>query len=137
MFLAEAASRRCFVIKVVLKNFVKFTAKHLRPATVLKRRPCHRCSTVNFVKFLRTPFLQNTSGRLLLLFFETHECLIILESPIVIGFNFFKQRKNIKLLYFKLQFKIRFKRNSLSSMTGSEVSPSIFYSNSTCDVLDI
>ena len=26
----------------------------------------HRCFTVNFAKFLRTPFLQNTSGRLLL-----------------------------------------------------------------------
>ena len=26
----------------------------------------HRCLLVNFVKFLRTPFLQNTSGRLLL-----------------------------------------------------------------------
>ena len=28
----------------------------------------YRCFPVNFVKFLRTPFLQNTSGRLLLCF---------------------------------------------------------------------
>ena len=38
----------------------------LRPAGLLKRRLWHRCFPVNFAKFLRTPFLQNTSGRLLL-----------------------------------------------------------------------
>ena len=31
----------------------------------------HRCFPVRFSKFLRTPFLQNTSGRLLLVFAET------------------------------------------------------------------
>ena len=40
----------------------------LRPATLLKERRWHRCFPVNFVKFLRTPFLQNTSGQLLLFF---------------------------------------------------------------------
>ena len=30
------------------------------------KRLWHRCFPVNFVKFVRTPFLQNTSGRLLL-----------------------------------------------------------------------
>ena len=39
------------------KNYLK---------TLLKKRLWHRCFPVNFVKFLRTPFLQNTSGRLLL-----------------------------------------------------------------------
>ena len=37
-----------------------------RRATLLKKRLWHRCFSVNFAKFLRTPFLQNTSGRLLL-----------------------------------------------------------------------
>ena len=37
-----------------------------RPATLLKKRLWHRCFPMNFAKFLRTPFLQNTSGRLLL-----------------------------------------------------------------------
>ena len=36
------------------------------PATLLKKRLWHRCFPVNFAKFLRTPFSQNTSGRLLL-----------------------------------------------------------------------
>ena len=54
--------------KGVLRNFAKFTGKHLcqRPATLLKKRPWHRCFLVNFVKFVRTPFSQNTSGWLLL-----------------------------------------------------------------------
>ena len=34
----------------------------LRPATLLKKRLWHRCSPVNFVKFLRTPSLKNNSG---------------------------------------------------------------------------
>ena len=37
-----------------------------RPATLLKKRLWYRCFQVNFVKFLRTPFLQDTSERLLL-----------------------------------------------------------------------
>ena len=42
--------------------------KGLRPATLLKNRIWYRCFPVNFAKFLRTPFLQKTSGRLLLCF---------------------------------------------------------------------
>ena len=38
----------------------------LRPATLLKNRLWHRFFPVNFAKFLRTFFLQNTSGRQLL-----------------------------------------------------------------------
>ena len=41
------------------------TGAVLRPATLLKKRLWHRCFPGNFVKFLRTPFLQNTSRRLL------------------------------------------------------------------------
>ena len=36
------------------------------PATLLKKRLWRRCFPVNVKKFQRTPFLQNTSGRLLL-----------------------------------------------------------------------
>ena len=72
-----------FYKKGVLKNLIKFTGKHLcqslflnkvaghRPANLLKKRLRHRCFPVNFIKFLRTPFLQNTSERLLLKFDET------------------------------------------------------------------
>ena len=69
----------CSIKKGVLRNFTKFTGKHLcqslflnnvaglRPATLLKKKLWHRCFHVDFVKFLRTPFLQNTSARPLLL----------------------------------------------------------------------
>ena len=70
--------QRCSVKKGILGNFAKFTGKHLyqsllfnkvgglRPATLLKKTLWHRCFPVNFAKFQRTPFLQKSSGRLLL-----------------------------------------------------------------------
>ena len=75
----RSSHQRCSMRKGVLRNFTKFTGKHLcqnlffnkfvglRPATLLNKRLWHRCFPVNFVKFRRTPFLKNTSGRLLLL----------------------------------------------------------------------
>ena len=57
-----------FCKKGVLRNFVKFTRKHLcqslflnkitglRPVTLLEKRLWRRCLSVNFAKFLRTPF---------------------------------------------------------------------------------
>ena len=45
--------------KGVLKNFAKFTRRHLcqmRPATLLNKRLWHSCFPMNFAKFLRTPF---------------------------------------------------------------------------------
>ena len=65
----RSSHQRCFVKKVLLKNFSKFTGKHLsqslyfnkvarrRPATLLKKRLWHRCFPVNFAKSLRTPSL--------------------------------------------------------------------------------
>ena len=64
--------QRCSIKKGVLRNFEKITGKHLcqrllfnkvaglRPTTSLKNRLWHGY-------FLKTPFLQNTSGRLLLI----------------------------------------------------------------------
>ena len=66
--------RRCFARKGVLRNSAKFSRKHLcqnlffnkvadlRPVTLFKKRLWQRCFHVNFTKFLRTSFLQNTSG---------------------------------------------------------------------------
>ena len=44
------------------------------PATLLKKTLWHRCFPVNFAKFLRTLFLQNTSGQLLLIILLTIIC---------------------------------------------------------------
>ena len=62
----------------VRKVFAKFTGKHLFQKLYFnkvaglrvskrKKRHWHRCFTVKFAKFLRKPFLQNSSRRLLLL----------------------------------------------------------------------
>ena len=68
MHTCRSSHQSCSIIKGVLRNFVKFTGKHLcqnlffnkvaglRPATLLKKRLWHRCFPVNFAKFLRTPF---------------------------------------------------------------------------------
>ena len=53
-----------FYKKGVLKNFAKFTGKHLCQslffnkvrATLLKMRLCHRCFNVTFARFLGTTF---------------------------------------------------------------------------------
>ena len=77
---SRSSHRRYSMKKSVLRNFLKCTGKHLwqslffnkvahlRPATSLKKRLWHRCFPVKFAKLLRTPFLQSTSGWLLLVF---------------------------------------------------------------------
>ena len=71
----RSSHRRCSVGQSVLRNFSKFTGKHLRQGlvfnfinrvTLLKKRLWDRCFPVNFATFSRTPFWQNTSGQLLL-----------------------------------------------------------------------
>ena len=55
-----------FCKKGILRSFTKFTGKHLKPATLLKKRLWHRCFPVNSVKFLRTPFYKEHLWWLLL-----------------------------------------------------------------------
>ena len=76
--ISRSIQRRCSMKIGVLKNFTRFAGKHLcqglffnkvashRPPTLLKKRLWHWCFSVNFTKFLRTPFIQNTFERLLL-----------------------------------------------------------------------
>ena len=69
----RSSHRRCSVRKSVITNFEKkFTGKHLyqslffnKVAGLRQKRLWHWCFPVNFEKFLRTPFLQTTSGPLL------------------------------------------------------------------------
>ena len=77
-----------FCKKGFLRNFTKFTGKHLcqslffnkvpglRPATLLKKGLWHRCFTVNFVKFLRTPFYIEHFWWLLLNILTQFDCPI-------------------------------------------------------------
>ena len=80
-----------FCKKDVLKNFIKFTGKHLcqslffnevaglRPATSLKKRLWHRCFPFNFAKFLRTSFFIEHLWWLLLIS-DTFEFFLVLAQ---------------------------------------------------------
>ena len=103
----------------VLKNFAKFTGKHLsqrfffskvadlRSPSLLKKRPWHRCFPVNFVKFLRTPFYIEHLWWLLLhrpcnltryLYLEQYFPLQIEKTVSVVFLALFQE---IKMFFFK------------------------------------
>ena len=66
----------------------------LRPATLLKKRLKQRCFRVNFVKFLRTPFSQNTSRRLFL--FVIHLTVSFCKEVLYICSNLLLLEKSTK-----------------------------------------
>ena len=90
LLISRNSLRRCSVRKYFFRNFANLIIrKHLRQslffnkvaglrtATLLKKRPWHRCFVVNFEKYLKTPFLQNTFGRLLVDFFDSSKILVL------------------------------------------------------------
>ena len=96
--MGRSSHRRCSVKISVLRNFSKFTGKHLcqrlffnkvaglGPPTLLKKSLWHRCFPVNFAKFLRTTFLQNTSGQLLLNVLLTYLAMVRMNIEEFISF---------------------------------------------------
>ena len=68
--LITRSHRRCSLRKDLLRNFAKFTRKHLY------QRLWRRCFPVNFAKYLKTLFLQNTSERVLLTLYWCFWCSI-------------------------------------------------------------
>ena len=73
--------QKCSLRKDGLRNFAKFRGKHLYQSlffdkvavelcSFIRKRSWRRCFPLNFWKFLRTPFSQNTSGWLLLNFYD-------------------------------------------------------------------
>ena len=90
----KRVAQRCFVKKVFLvisqnsqentcarvSFLIKLPAWGLRPATLLKKRVWYRCFPVNFVKFLRTPFLTEHLQWLLLNVFLFLFCLFHLHN---------------------------------------------------------
>ena len=87
--LSRSSHQMCSLRKGALRNFTTFTGKHLcqslffnkvaglGSATLLKKRLWHRCFPGNFAKFLRTLFLQNTSGRLFLSVLQCYKKVIL------------------------------------------------------------
>ena len=73
LIIDRSSHRRYFVRKGVLRNFPKFTGKYLyqslffnKVAGLRRKRLWHRCFPMNFAKYPRAPFLQNTSRWLVL-----------------------------------------------------------------------
>ena len=100
-------SQRFFKIRV-LKNFVKLTGKYLcrslqlitlRRAAFFKTRLRHNCFIANFVNFLKTTFLQNNFGRMLLSsgnVFAISRNLILFSQR---GFPEIKDQKSVLWLF--------------------------------------
>ena len=75
----RSCHRRCSIKKGFLRNFAKFTGKHLlqslffnkvvglQVCNFIKKEALAQMFSCEFCKFLRTPLLQNTSGQLLLM----------------------------------------------------------------------
>ena len=89
-----------FCKKVVLRNFAKFTEKHLCQSLffLLKKRLWHRCFPLNFAKFYRTsPVAASVINLSLLLF-------------ILFAFNWKEQQFSIAFLRLLLCQRIRSKK---------------------------
>ena len=79
----RSSHRTCSVEKLFLEisqNLQENTCARVSFLIKLQRL-WRRCFPVSFAKFLRTPFLQNTSGQLLLLIFHTHYEYQFLVNP--------------------------------------------------------
>ena len=91
--LSRSSRPEVFCKKDVLKNFAKFTGKHLwqsaffnkvaglRPKTLLKIKLWHRCFPVNFAKTLRIPFFIEHLWWLLLSLHWSHVNGIFSSNP--------------------------------------------------------
>ena len=86
--ISRSSHQRCSVKNGAIRNFTKFTGKHLcqsfffnkvaglSPSTLLKKRLWHRCFLVNFMKFLRKPFFTEHFRWLLLSIIGSKACLL-------------------------------------------------------------
>ena len=90
----KSSRHKVFCKKGVLRNFAKFTGKHLcqslRPATLLKKRLWHRCFPANFAKFLRTPF------------FTEHLCWLLLKPGTSANCQTFAEIKRVVIISLKV-----------------------------------
>ena len=90
--ISRSSRREVFCKKDVLRNFAKFTEKHLcqslffnkvadlRPATLCKERLWRRCFSVNFAKFLRTPFPTERTWSIHQIPFKVHDANSLLPK---------------------------------------------------------
>ena len=83
---SQKNTRASFLISLIISLIyflIFFFFAGLSPVTILKKRLWHRCFPVNIAKFLRTPFLQKISGRLLLFFVNNRTLSNIYDAAIM------------------------------------------------------
>ena len=92
----------------VLKKFVIFTGKHLcwslflttlQACKFTEKRLQHWCFTLHVGKFLRTPFLKNISGRLLLI-------ILLVQQFICFWMSLYKYKEKLFLRWGKRSVKL-------------------------------
>ena len=104
-----------FCAKGVLKDFAKFTGKHLcqglflkaadlRPVTLLKKSLWHRCFPADFAKFLRATFFTEQIHRLLLKFISNHTKEMVYVNTNLMGNQPWSKNKHF-LLFLILMLK--------------------------------
>ena len=111
----EAFVRRCFVKKSIFENFTKLTGKHMCQSLSFNKFAGirHRCFSVNFIKFSRTPFFIEHLRWLLLSVFGTILCITKVVQQIQSFFQKTIQQIVAKFLISlitklkKLEFKLR------------------------------
>ena len=109
--------------EVFCKNFAKFTGKHCVTRNLIKKETQAQVFSCEFCKISKTPFLQNTSGRLLL------ECIFIQ----IWGENIFNMIHDLLISLHKIQsFPLRISKANLTGfymMTASVMKELRFYEN--------
>ena len=90
----RSSHQRCFMKKGVLRNFAKFTGKHLCQSLLfnkvagLRKRLWHSCFPVNFTKFLRTLFftehLWTTASKKLRSYWNACKFKVLKETKLII-----------------------------------------------------
>ena len=73
VILQRISHRRCSIKIDIFKNFPTFIGKHLCQSLFFDKNDFSTGVPVNFVEFLRTPFLQSSSRRLLLIILSLRE----------------------------------------------------------------
>ena len=89
----RSSHRRCSTKKVLLiisQNLLENSCVGV--SFLLKKRLRHRCFPVNIMKFLKTPFLQNTSGWLFLKILHLYYHVLVVKDN-KISEHLFRERK--------------------------------------------
>ena len=93
----RSSHQRCSLKKDVLKNFPKFTGKHLclKACNFIKKEIHYSCFSVCFVKFLWIVFWQNNSWRLLLMVLPE----VFYKKDVLKNFAKFKEKHSARVSF--------------------------------------